>query len=163
MTTTPTRMPRKATETATTPYPYQSVGDACRAYCAARERAQSIPSLDGVHLESVVDHWTSYGAPASEPHYVYLPPVDGGVGSVRDERIAGYCDVERCLPTDPLHLRVLLALAVYPQGRALALLAEWSGRRWYRRRLLRLHAEAYLEAEARLRARGLIPPASGEG
>lgn len=132
------------------PYDYESARDALTYYVWASERVSSPTVESAMFTETAIldDAWN-----VTEWTRVQTPMVDGGVGSVREDRLCALHDLEACLPDDEEQRVALLAGGIWSRRVAAEQLGE--SEHWVRSR----GGKGFGVFRARLLGRGMI----GEG
>lgn len=138
-----------ATDAPANLYDYESDRDALTYYLWADERVSS-PSIESTLFTETATEWDAFGNVTATAR-VQSPQVDGGVGSVREDRLCALHDLRACLPDDEEQRVALLASGLWgSRERTAAKLGR--SEHWVRSRL----ATARRLWRARLEGRGMI-------
>ena len=111
--------------------------------------------IDGVNLTRHCK-MDAYGDVVQED-FVPTPQVQGGVGSINEDRLCTVVDIERCLPVDHMDRAAVLAFNMLSRRRACNLLHDLTGRRWSSRKLYQHYDKGMAETRWRLIEQRIIP------
>lgn len=138
---------------------FRSVRHALRWYLHNAPKASSVPSIDGVNLTRTAT--LNGSGDVVEEFFVQTPRVDGGCGSINEDRLCGVADIEACLPDDYEDRLLLLVRAVYSVRKSVVVLNQLTASKWYNRRIYSRYDALLHDVLSKMQARSLVPRSLG--